>query len=311
MSRSPNSVPSDRSRVSDPPGRSVRGNPLTTWLDRRRLVALAAAWIAGNRRLSLGQQSIDSSVAGSSAVVSDTEVRDSVQWLVNWGLDQLPPVYRGDKDWGRVKRVWAGVDMKLDGLKLRTHRKWHDQEHGRWFRYEIFSPGQTDRPAWARDHRPGSRLPVQIEVRSLRQEEKRWWIDVVASAPLDFTAQLQRWNLGVKWYSLTTHGNMQVRIDATMGVDFATDYTELPPALVIAPHVAAAKLTLVSFDLHRVSHVGGEVAEEIGTVVERNLKRFWLDKLNEKLADKLNRSIDKHRDDLRFSLADYWKRWTP
>jgi len=250
----------------------------------------------------------DARPAGDSAPnvqVSDQQIQESIQWLSDMALSELPPTYSGDKDWGRKKRLWAGVEIKREGLKLRTHRKWREVNHGHWFRYEILPRGH--RPA-----QPSPRnapLPVTLKINNVRREGDRWLVDATATAPVDFTTQLQRWNLGVKWYSVSTQGDMRVRIDATIGIRFTADYSEVPPALVIAPAVIESELTLESFDIRRVSKVGGEVAEEIGVIVERNLNRYWLDKLNDKLVDKLNHSIDKYRDDLRFSLTAYLTGW--
>jgi hypothetical protein len=55
--------------------------------------------------------------------------------------------------------------------------------------------------------------------------------------------------------------------------------------------------------LYRVSDVGGEVAQQLGRAVRRVLE----DKIaetNQKLPDKLNRQIDKKKDNLRLSVHD-------
>ncbi|MEM9644522.1 MAG: hypothetical protein AAF989_05980 [Planctomycetota bacterium] len=239
--------------------------------------------------------------------LSDAEVRESVQWLADLALTKLPASYKGDKDWGRQKQVWAGVDMKRDGLKLRTHRKYRDVNHGRWFRYEVTPRPHAVSPTAAGPPGGAPQSSVNLEILRVRQSDDAWLIDASVNAPLDFTTQVQRWNLGLKWYSVSTNGDMRVRVNLTVKVRFTTDYQELPPALVIDPEVVDAKLVLEQFDIDRVSKIGGEVAEEIGVVVERNLKRFWIDKLNDKLSSKLNRSIDKHRDDLRLSLTSYFE----
>ena len=38
--------------------------------------------------------------------------------------DLLPPEFESTKKWGLKKRFVRGLDVKLDGLKIRTHRRW-------------------------------------------------------------------------------------------------------------------------------------------------------------------------------------------
>lgn len=231
----------------------------------------------------------------------EVQLRQSLQWLADLAIKKLPPSFKGDKGWGDEKKIWAGIDVKRDGLRLRTHRKYRHVSHGRWFRYEVT-------PKRLNDSRDGP-ANVDLTIHRVRKVGDRWMIDSTVVADADFTTQLQRWNLGLKLFSVSTRGRLQVRLDATMSVALTGDYSGTTPAFVLDPKVVDAKLILQKFDLDRVSHVGGEVAEEIGVVIERNLKRFWLDRLNEKLAGKLNRAIDKNRDDLRWSIPNVFSNW--
>ena len=44
-------------------------------------------------------------------------------------------------------------------------------------------------------------------------------------------------------------------------------------------------------------------------MIEKVVREVFLAKQNEKLTGKLNKSIDKHRDDLRLSMSDWLKTW--
>lgn len=265
-------------------------------------VALTAPLVATG---SITADSTDSGQAISSAETlsaTDQQLQASLQWLVDLALAKLPPSYRGEKDWGDQKRLWAGVKIRRDGLRLRTHRRFREVNHGRWIEYEIFPRGR-DSSATA------TPLPVKLQITAVRQTDSGWEIDSSATVEADFVARVQRWNLGVKLFSVTLRGDLRVRLDSTVTVAFLPDYGELPPALVIDPTVQQASLTLERFEVNRISHLGGDVAEELGEVVERVIQRVWLARLNDKLVGKLNRSIDKNRDDLRFSLEKYLTGW--
>jgi hypothetical protein len=122
---------------------------------------------------------------------------------------------------------------------------------------------------------------------------------------MTFSAQIQRWNLGVKLFSVTILGEFTVRLDSTASVDFVTDYSVLPPALMFDPRIDQANLVLEHFEVDRVSHIGGDVAEEWGELMEDVIRDRLLKRQNEQLAAKLNRAIEKERDNLRVSMLDW------
>lgn len=245
----------------------------------------------------------DSSTKTSSSIDTDEEqARRSVQWLTELALRNAPRVYDGDKDWGDQKKLWAGVRMKLDGFKLKTHRRWREVNHGRWMRYEVRLPkAQASNAPKATIH----------QVRPIISEtgQERWEIESSVATPMTFTARIQRWNLGVKLYSLTISGDLRVRLNATSTIGFSADYSEIPPALIIDPKVEKAILVVEHFEVDRISKIGGDVAEETGEWLEDVLRDKFLKKQNDRLVGKLNRSLDKQRDDLRLSLADWIENW--
>ena len=126
---------------------------------------------------------------------------------------------------------------------------------------------------------------------------------------MTFTARIERWNLGVQLFSISVTGKLRVRLDATTSFAAYADYSEIPPALVIDPRVDSAVLHLEEFEVERISKIGGDVAEEWGELMEGVVREVFLKRQNEKLTGKLNKSINKHRDDLRLSMADWLKTW--
>lgn len=233
--------------------------------------------------------------------LSDEQARRSVQWLASVALRKLPESIDGDKGWGDTKRVWSGVDIKRDGWKLKTHRRYREVEHGRWVQYEVtFPPADSPKSPTVLIHQVA---PTHDEATG----QMRWRIDSSIVAPMKFTARIQRWNLGVRLFSITVRGEMRVRLSTSSTMAFFADYSEVPPALVIDPRVQQAFLELERFEVDRVSHVGGDVAEEWGDLMEELLVERLVRKQNDRLVQKLNRSIEKERDDLRFSLTDWFQ----
>lgn len=235
------------------------------------------------------------SSSASPVTLSDAQVRDSFRWLAELALHQLPRTHTGDSGWGETKKLWAGVKIDRDGWKLKTHRRFRELRHGRWSRYTLTLP-------------PGDRPErLAIHVRSVeRDAQGRWRVESTITAPMTFQVRLERWNLGVQWYSISVTGDLRVKLHSTATIGFLADYSEVPPTLCIEPHMEQAEVVLERFEVDRISKVGGDAAEEMGEVMEGLIRKLWLEEQNERLSDKLNRSIERHQDDLRWSLADWF-----
>ncbi|EMI20933.1 hypothetical protein RMSM_02145 [Rhodopirellula maiorica SM1] len=222
--------------------------------------------------------------------VSEAQAKESLQWLATRAMQEVPPVYTGDKDWGETRKVWAGIRAKFDGLKLKTHRRFKQVNHGRWIRYEIKLP-QVNAPDAA---------TTKINSATLTDED-RWRIDSVTETPMQFTAKVERWNLGIKLYSVTVTGHLRVQLQLTSTIGLYLDYSEIPPAVVAQPMIEGAKLTLASFEIDRVSRIGGDAAEAWGEIMQEIIVQRFIENQNDQIVTKLNREIEKHREDLRFS----------
>ncbi|MCH5376388.1 MAG: hypothetical protein JJ992_20660, partial [Planctomycetes bacterium] len=242
-------------------------------------------------------------VLGDSVSLSESQAQSSVQWLASVALDKLPRTLDGEKDWGDTKRVWDGVSIKRDGWQLKTHRRFRNVEHGRWIRYDVTfpEPGAGNAPSVA--------IQQVVPIEDSVTEQQRWRIDSSIVVPMTFTARIQRWNLGVRLLSVTVTGRMRIRLNSSATMGFFADYAEVPPALVIDPSVEQAHLALEHFEVDRVSHIGGDAAEHWGDLMEEILVERLVRKQNDKLVAKLNRSIEKERESLRFSLADWFQQW--
>lgn len=267
----------------------------------------------GSVLMSQSDSDANSRKSATTFAISESQARSSVQWLAELALRLTPRAFDGDKDWGETKKIWSGVKIRREGFRLRTNRREKDVRHGRWVKYQLTLPEPVPNkpdPMTAKIHRV-SRVggDLQPGVSPEKQTNTHWKIESSIATPMKFTARIQRWNLGVQWYSVTIEGKMRVQLDSTTKLTFLADYAEVPPAFVIDPNVESATLHLEQFEVDRISRIGGDVAEEWGEMMEKLVRDIFLKKQNEKLAGKLNRSIEKHRKDLRLSMADWFAKW--
>jgi len=217
---------------------------------------------------------------------------ESVQWLADFAAARMPRIYEGDKGWGETKRVWAGVSVRRDGWRIRTHRKHRDVDHGRWVRYRLeFSP--TRRPSL----NVLSAEPVFADDHIL----ETWRIKTEAIAEAKFAVRMQRHRLGVRMWSVSVDGIAKLRLRIVLTVAAKPDYSTLPPGIAIKPIVEKATIDLRRFEVERVSHLGGDAAELWGELAQETIVELLIDQQNKRLTRKLNRAIRKHRDDLRIS----------
>lgn len=227
----------------------------------------------------------------------------SIRYVTAILLDHLPPKFEGDKDWGRTGEVWSGVKVRWKDGRLRTHRRTKSVDHGRWVAYQIELPAG------------GLRLDDSVHIRAVGPSSAGespgggHRLDVRVTTPIRFTVRVQRHVRGVRLASVTVTGRAKITLDASATIDSYTDITEVPPAMVIDPSVQSARLSLDRFEVDRISHLGGDVAEAWGEIAQETIVDLAIRKTNDKLTDQLNRAIDRHRDDLRVSPRDWMRRW--
>lgn len=248
-----------------------------------------------------GKARLDSRSTHTVFPMDEAQARVSVQWLADLAMAKVPRTFEGEKDWGKTKKIWSGIKIDRDGLKLKTHRRYREVENGRWIQYEVELPKSSS----------GANMTVHSVLPAIHPETgaPSWKIRSSIIAPMKFKARLQRWNLGLKVFSLTVTGRIQVRMNSQTSLAFSADYSEIPPALVIDPIVESAGLVLQDFEVDRVGNIGGDVAEQWGELIQEVLVERFVKKQSERLVDKLNRSIEKERDDLRLSMADWIGKW--
>jgi hypothetical protein len=210
----------------------------------------------------------------------------------------LPAEFESQDNWGRTTEVWAGIDLRREGLQLKTRRRKKQVNDGTWKRYRV------------RLIEPEEQLNIQIQdVRPL--PDGRVEFELAADARLEMFARLSQWELGVQLFSLSANATAHTQFRVRCDVGLKLDPTKLPPDVILDPVVRAAELRLVDFRLDRISQVGGAVARELGQQT-RSLLDQELAKQNAKLPDKINRQIDRNRQQLRLSVQDLLAtKWGP
>ena len=132
-----------------------------------------------------------------------------------------------------------------------------------------------------------------------------WRIDSSISTPANFYVRVQRWNLGVQAYSISVRGKMNLSMRVKNTLAMRADFSEVPPAMRLEVNVETASISIDRFEVERISKIGGDVAEELGDLAENTIGKIWLRKENKRLVHRLNSTIEKNRDDLRWSMADW------
>lgn len=205
-------------------------------------------------------------------------------------LENIPHRYQDDKDWGKTTEIWAGVRVWRDGLRIKTKRRKKEVNHGTWTRYDI---SLAD---------PEQRFQVRLE--DVHEVTKgRIEFDAWVDAALKVFGRVSQWQYGVQLISVGADANARVRLRVRCNVGLELDPTKLPPAVVLDPVVTDADLQIVDFRLRRVSDLGRSVVSPLSHSV-REVLEDRIAKRRPDLVKKINRQIEKNRDDLRLSLSD-------
>lgn len=254
------------------------------------------------------------------------QTRRSVQWLADQLMLHVPRTIEGDDDWGKTKKVWAGIKIHRDGWELKTKRRWRHLRHGRWVRYEILLPPPTValRPSRSlfnefesdEPDRTGNSIADAIEIHQVTAVmtpagARRWQVEVSVSTPAEFAVRVERWNLGGQWYSIEISGKMTLHLRTTLTMALQADFAEVPPAMQLDVEIENASLAVSRFEVERISKLGGDVAEEIGDLAEKTIGKIWLRKENARLTARLNKAIARNHDSLRWSMADWIAQLAP
>jgi hypothetical protein len=203
--------------------------------------------------------------------------------------DAVPRQYEDRKQWGKTIEVVSGLDIRRDGHRLRTNRRKKEVRHGRWKMYRV----ELEDP-----HRD-----LDIQLLNPRESDSGLLFDIEATARLQTFARYSNWRYGVQVFSVSGDAEARVHLKATCEVALKLDPKHLPPDVLVVPRVREAEIHLIELDLQRLSHLRGDLAQEIGRGLRRIVNEA-LTKRQEELTRRMNQQLAKKQDNLRLSLYD-------
>lgn len=211
----------------------------------------------------------------------------ATEFIKGLALILLPPTFTDDDDWGNTKRIQSGLNIKMDGLELKTSRRWKEVNHGLWRRVDatLIDPLKFfDLQIWL--------LP--------QTEDKQPRYRISASLRIAVTVRQQQWNRGLKVYSVSSDILTDVSIDTV--IDFRSKLVEVETEkrLQVLPHMQSANVRVDRFLIRRISHAKGGAVKEFGGVFERLVQKV-VEKKSRKLPQKINSKIEKKAD--RFQIS--------
>lgn len=197
--------------------------------------------------------------------------------------DAIPRVYERSEDWGRTTQIVTGLRSSGNFFKFDIHRKRSQVRDGVWRKYQVTVI------------EPDKNLDVRIEnLRSIGTGQLALTLRI--SARLHGWARAVVYERGIHIISLEAEGDatVRLRLDAQIAIERITSKYYLP-GIAVRPHVNDARLKLDDFQLTRISDLRGPVARELG----EGLRRLIEDQISgPRLAEKINRSLEKRRDRL-------------
>lgn len=250
-------------------------NPATALL----LTLASLAWFASASRAQQPTPQIDP---------SRVRLAASISQLLE---DAIPVNYDKRKDWGAQTEMVVGLRTEGSGLHTKIHRKKKMVDHGVWKHYRL------------RLVEPERNLSVQL-TRLEPIAPGRVGFTLRIDAKLDAWARAKIYQYGVHLIALEVEGDMRLILDLSGEIGLQVATVNGSPGMTVDPRVTEARLQLEEFHLRRVSEARGPVVKELSGGIRRLVEE---EANGPQLVEKLNRAIDKKRDRLVFSTADWLK----
>jgi len=223
---------------------------------------------------------------------TQTELKELSQWVRWLCLMNLPPNVEDTRKWGKQRRVWDGVDVKLDGLRLDTKQRWKMANDGTWSRYLIEFVD------------PAKELQVDVKSFDVEPDGRKFKTSVWVVAPLKLFGRVNQFARDVQLISVSAKADALVRMKIDCQVDIKLLPVSFPPDVEFRPTVTDASMELLEFRVHEISQIHGEAAQWIGDGIQDVLDRK-LAEYKDKLVLKMNQSIAKQQSKLRISASKW------
>ncbi len=221
--------------------------------------------------------------------------REAVEFVRGVVLLLLPHRFEDENGWGDEKRIQSGLHMKMDGLEVRTKRKWNMVNHGSWTRASGFliDPENT----------------LKLDLRnSPTTADGISRYEILVTARIFGTAQQQQWNHGVRLWSISADAEADLRFDCRFEVRQSVTSDNGATKLRFEPKVTSAEVHLDRFRLKRISHMKGSAIREAGSWFE-GLIRSRIRRENGRIAEKINEKLAENSD--RFELPFWFGKMQP
>jgi hypothetical protein len=223
---------------------------------------------------------------------TQTELKELGHWVRWLCLMNLPPNVEDTRKWGKQRRVWDGVDVKLDGLRLDTKQRWKMANDGTWSRYLIEFVD------------PSKELQVDVKSFDVEPDGRRFKTSVWVVAPLKLFGRVNQFARDVQLISVSAKADALVRMKVDCEVDIQLLPVSFPPDVAFRPKVTSASIELLEFRVHEISQIHGEAAQWIGDGIREFLDRKLFE-YKDKLVLKMNQSIAKQQSKLRISASKW------
>jgi hypothetical protein len=200
--------------------------------------------------------------------------------------EQFREDFVDDDNWGGTRRVVNGHKIKGKPFEWRVRPNMANVKDGLWEKYAV------------RLIHPDQSLYVQVTELAWRDGRLVYTIDLTAQVQGD--ARWERWRRGIKMLNAHVVAEATVDVQLSGEVQFKMLTGADFPGVGVEPTFTALQVKLREFDLERVSKLDGIAAHELGDGLKPKLQRE-LNRREEKTVAKLNRSLEKRYDSLRFS----------
>ena len=239
---------------------------------------------------------VSSVAVASSEPTADERLSNLVETIVR---EAIPHEFEDDKHWGKRKTVVNGLDIETKRGLPRISKRERAVRHGFWRRYVVtlLDPQET--------------LHLRIDnLRSPANGEFRWDLHVGTRANVE--ARFEHWNLGVKLLngSMDADATLHVHAACSLKITLETDEETSSPVIVLSPTVHAIDLAMPDLDVNKFGKAQGPVVREIGSGLEDVIEEL-LQTQEKSIRKKAQKSIDKHADDLRIPIGEFFtSRWS-
>ena len=228
------------------------------------------------------------------SVDAGAEIDDVLTKIV---LANMPREFEETKDWGGQDERWDGIKFHREGWRIDTNRRKKMVNDGTWKKYK------------ASLRNPEEEFSLQIK-NMHETVDGKLMLETHVAAHLDITARQSKWLKGVQLYSVSANGHAKIRLQVDIEMEVKMGLSNFPPDVILIPKATRAEIVIDEFRIDRFSKIGGEVAQKISKSVQAQLEKK-IDAKEEKLVAKINKQLDKKKDDFRLSIAEAMKsKWS-